>query len=247
MSADGNRRAPKVLAISSPKGGVGKTTTAVNLAHLATLEGYRVFLVDADPNLSATEWVDSAGERMTFDIEAVDKVQEGSLARLRELDGFDLVVVDLPGAKESSAWGVLRRGTGGVPAFDAVLVTSGVNTMDLRPVTREIDTNLSAADVPYLLVGVRVKTPSVPQAATDLAEIAGAGFNVARTMIRELTVHTDSVREARPITDMPGGNHSTARAAEREYRSLAREVFAGLLEMKWSESEFLSEPKKGKK
>ncbi|WP_226360969.1 ParA family protein [Pseudonocardia sp. ICBG1142] len=107
MSASQNQgRPPKVLAISSPKGGVGKTTTAVNLAHLAALEGYRTFLVDADPNRSATEWVESAGERMTFEVEAVEKVQEGSLAMLRELQGFDLVLVDLPAARRSH-----RRGT----------------------------------------------------------------------------------------------------------------------------------------
>lgn len=246
MPADQKQRNPRVLAVSSPKGGVGKTQTAVTLAHLASLEGYRVFLADADANRSAADWASRSGERMTFDVEDLRDVGPRVLTRLRGLDEYDVVIVDLPGAEESEAWRVLLGGADGKPVFDALVVPSGVRAMDLRPVARALAGPVTDAGVPYLLVGTLVKTPSVPQANTDLAELAAAGISVARTIIRDLSVHADSVRENRPITDMPGGAHSVARAAEREYRSLAREVFAGLLGMKWSQPESLSEPTKGK-
>ena len=93
----------RVVAIANQKGGVGKTTTAINLATALAAVKRRVLLVDLDPqgNASTGLGFDRARRKRTSYDVLMGEAELGAAAVATAVPGLDLVpsVVDLTGAE----------------------------------------------------------------------------------------------------------------------------------------------------
>lgn len=214
-----------VLAVGSPKGGVGKSCSAVTLAAIASRDlGLSVLVVDADENRSALDWITRAGDLIPVDVApgTPDEVR-----RLRKSSRYDLVIVDLPGAREG-AFAAVLGGDGSGPVCDYLLVPTGAEVMDLRPVVRVVRTEVIPLELPYSIVFTRVPTESLPRARERQAQLqAGSGLSVAATCVRAYTVFNEAIERSRTVLDIPGRHHY-ARRGEQDYRELAAETLPAL-------------------
>jgi len=115
-----------IIGLVQSKGGVGKTTTAINLGAELTRRGRTVVVVDADPARHASSV--AADKRLPFSVETLlceDVEDVAGWAKSVRAIAADFVIVDAPGAM-GAAFGAA------IAVSDIALIPSGATVLDVR-------------------------------------------------------------------------------------------------------------------
>lgn len=173
----------KTIAITSQKGGTGKTTTAVHLATAATLAGFDAVVIDLDPQGSAATWGDDRGDH-------APEVISGQATRLNVLlesanrEGFDLVVIDTGPAADAAA----RRSA---ELADLVLIPCRPSAFDLKAIRTTIDlVDATRTSAFVVLNAAPIRSRSVDEAR---GVVESMGAKVAPVVIYQRAAYGHSV------------------------------------------------------
>jgi chromosome partitioning protein len=197
-----------IYAVANQKGGVGKTTTAVNLAACVAEAGYRALVVDVDPQCNATVGLglEKDLEPTVYDVLAGDATA-GEAIRATDVERLDVIpsTSDLAGANVElptlDGWeGRLRDAL--APLRDEYAFTLLDCPPSLGPLTVDA---LAAAD--RLIVPVQTEYYAL-EGVADLMETVGM---IQRELNPRLTI-------AGMLLTMHDGRTRLSRDVERDLR-----------------------------
>lgn len=204
-----------LIGVLNRKGGCGKSTTAVHLAHWLARKQQRVILVDSDGQMSSSQWL-SKLDMPSVVINDPDDLfdQIGKLA-----EKYDSVIVDSPSVLGEPAKSVLL-------SVDLAIVPVQPSNLDL----------LSAKDIVRLVNQSQKIRKGAPKAAMFLSRASRGtillreaqealrntqGFILLDSMIYQRQVIADAPGQAATVFSMTG---EAASSAAKDYDTLFEEA-----------------------
>lgn len=210
-----------VISFANAKGGAGKTTAALLLATELAHRGFRVTVMDADPQRWISQWHEASGK--VRNVQVVSEVTVASLqCHLREMAAeTDYFIIDLAGARDALV-------TTAICLSDHVMIPVQGSAMDAKGAAQILDlladmkvkANL---DIPHSVVLTRVTSMVTTKALLAIKGLlASRGVHVLDTPIGERTAFKE-------LFDV-GGTLHTLDAARVSNLDKARENVRGFVE-----------------
>jgi chromosome partitioning protein len=176
------RSAALIVAVVNLKGGVGKSTTAIYFATVASEGGEKAVVLDADNEKSATEWA-ALGE-LPFEVTPAERDRLARQARALAKGGHTVVIDTPPNDRE-----VLRAAASVADRVVVPVAPTGVDVNRLRAtleVLLDVEATKGELDTSILLT----RWDGRKKLAREAEDLLG-GFPLLGSRIRALTRYED--------------------------------------------------------
>jgi chromosome partitioning protein len=190
-----------IIAIVAEKGGVGKTTIALDLAVTAVQKGRTVAVIDLDPQASASKWTDRrAGEHPW--VVPTHAVRLAATIDKAKAQGVDFIVIDTPPHSATDAAEAARRA-------NVVVVPVEPHLFALETVAKLADLLKVAGNPPAFFVVNKAPTQGT-EGISALDYIKGQGFTVCPVIMHLRAAH----RHASNLGKVAGEYEPDSKAAQ---------------------------------
>lgn len=190
---------PLVIAVFAGKGGIGKTTTAINLAWLWAAAGLRVLLVDANALQRSAEtlydaWQHKLGH-VPFDLTVEDRPE--LLGGIKQVP-YDVVVIDCPPSPDESK--------AALDVADLIVVPYVPKPMETQAIMKTIRETLTGLRYVVLFNMVKTHRDGELRGRAEQAKEAmvGQGVPVLDAFVRDYAAHQTVVARQVPIFSEQG-------------------------------------------
>ncbi|RYD41615.1 MAG: ParA family protein, partial [Verrucomicrobiaceae bacterium] len=173
-----------IIALASPKGGCGKSTSAIILATELATRGTTVTIIDADPNRPISRWSKKPGkpDRLTVVVDVTEDTLIDAIEQAARKTAF--VIVDLEGTANLMVAQAMSRA-------DLVIIPTKGSTLDAMEAVKAIkfirlQERGYNRKIPFALLFTQTNPAVRPRTLKAIeADMAGQGIPMFGTAIHE--------------------------------------------------------------